>query len=153
MNINCKHVTVLLDLSVAFDTVDHNILLRLKSTIGINGAALNWFTSYHNNGSQRVSLNGFTSDSFRLPYGVPQGSCLRPLVFAIYSSKLFEVIKYHLSEAPTYADDTQLYPWFSPDSATNQTDAVVAMERCISDIRTLCLRVSSNLVMTKLSSR
>ena len=99
MNINCKHVTVLLDLSVAFDTVDHNILLRLKSTIGINGAALNWFTSYHNNGSQRVSLNGFTSDSFRLPYGVPQGSCLRPLVFTIYSSKLFEVIKYHLSEA------------------------------------------------------
>ena len=81
MNMNRKHVTllVLLDLSAAFDTVDHNILLaRLKSSIGINGTALNWFTSYLNNRSQRirVSLNGFTSDSFKLPYGVPQGSCL-----------------------------------------------------------------------------
>ena len=74
MNINCKHVTllVLLDLSAAFDTVDHDILLaRLKLSIGINGIALNWFKSYLNNRSQRVSLNGCTSDSFRLPYGVP----------------------------------------------------------------------------------
>ena len=142
MNMNCKHVTllVLLDLSAAFDTVDHNILLaRLKSSIGINGTALNWFTSYLNNRSQRVSLNGFTSDSFKLPYGVPQGSCLGPLLFTIYSSKLFEVIKYHLPEAHAYADDTQLYLSFSPDTATNQTDAVIAMERCISDIRTWML--------------
>ena len=122
MNMNCKHVTllVLLDLSAAFDTVDHNILLaRLKSSIGINGTALNWFTSYLNNRSQRVSLNGFTSDSFKLPYGVPQGSCLGPLLFTIYSSKLFEVIKYHLPEAHACADDTQLYLSFSRDTATN----------------------------------
>ena len=142
MNMNRKHVTllVLLDLSAAFDTVDHNILLAcLKSCIGINGTALNWFTSYLNNRSQRVSLNGFTSDSFRLPYGVPQGSCLGSLLFTIYSSKLFEVIKCHLPEAHAYADDTQLYLSFSPDTATNQTDAVIAMERCISDIRTWML--------------
>ena len=70
MNVNCKHVTllVLLDLSAAFGTVDHHILLaRLKSSIGINGTALNLFTSSLNNGSRRVSLNGFTSDSSRLP--------------------------------------------------------------------------------------
>ena len=70
MNMNCKHVTllVLLDLSAAFGTVDHNILLaRLKSSIGINGTALNLFTCYLNNGSRRVSLNGFASDSSRLP--------------------------------------------------------------------------------------
>ena len=52
-----------------------------------------------------------------------------PLLFTIYSSKLFEVIKYH----------TQLYLSLSPDSATNQADAVVAMERCILDIRTWML--------------
>ena len=59
-----------------------------------------------------------------------------PLLFIINSSKLFEVIKFHLSEAHAYTDDTQLYLPFSPDSTNNQTDAVVAMERCISDIRT-----------------
>ena len=84
---------VLLDLSAAFYTVDHDILLaRLKPSFGINGTALNWFKSYLNNRSQRVSLNGCTSDSFRLPYGVPQGSRLGPLLFIIYSRKLFEVI-------------------------------------------------------------
>ena len=82
---------------------------RLKSSVGINGTALNWFTSYLSNRSQRVSLNGCISDSFRLPPGVPQGSCLGPLLFTIYSSKLFEVIKYHLPQAHAYADDTQLY--------------------------------------------
>ena len=152
MNMNCNHVTllVLVDLSSAFDIVDHKILLvPLKSSIGINGTALNWFTSYLNNGShesRQMALH------LTLRYGVPQGSSLGPLLFAIYFSKLFEVIKYHLSEAPTYADDTQLYLSFSPGSATNQTDAVVAMERCRSDIRTLCLRISTNLMMTKLSS-
>ena len=115
------------------------MLLRLKSSTGINGTALNWFTSYHNNRSERVSLNGCTSDSFRLPYGVPHGSRLGPLLFIINSSKLFEVIKYHLSEAHAYTDETQLYLPFSPDPTTNQTDAVVATERCISDIRTWML--------------
>ena len=61
------------------------------------------------------------------------------LLFTIYSRKLFEVIKYNLPEAHAYTDDTQLYLSFSPDSATNQTAAVVAMERCISDIRTWML--------------
>ena len=63
-----------------------------------------------------------------------------PLLFTISSSKLFEVIKYHLPQAHAYADDTQLYLSFSPDSTTNQADAVVAMERsCILDIRTWML--------------
>ena len=69
MNINCEHVTllILLDLSAAFDTVDHNILLaRRNSSIGINGTPLYWFTSYLSNRSQGVSLNGCISDSFRL---------------------------------------------------------------------------------------
>ena len=139
---NCKHVSllVLLDLSAAFDTVEHNILLaRLKSSIGINGTALNWFTSYLNSRSQRVSVNGFTSNSLKFPYGVPQGSCLGPLLFTIYSSKLFEVIKYHLPEAQAYADDIRLYLSFSSDTTTNQTDAVIVMERCVSDIRTWML--------------
>jgi len=91
MNMNCKHVTLLvLDLSTAVDTVDGIILFaRLKSSIGINRTALSW-SSYLNNRSQRVSLNGCTSESFRLPYGVLQVPCLGPLFFTTYSSKLFE---------------------------------------------------------------
>ena len=111
MNMTRKNVTllVLLDLSAAFDTVDHNILLaRLKSCMGINSTALNRFTSYLNNRWQRVSVNGFTSDSSNIPCGVPEGSCLGPLLFTIYSSKLFKVIKCNLPEAHAYADDTQL---------------------------------------------
>ena len=156
MNMNCKHVTllVLLDLSAAFDTVDHDILLaRLKSIVGINGTALNWFTSYLSNRSQRVSLNGCISDSFRLPHGVPQGSCLGPLLFTIYSSKLFEVIKYHLPQAHAYADDTQLYL-----SRLVLTPLLIRLMRSLPWSAVYwtfvhgCLRISSNLMMIKLSS-
>ena len=132
MNMNRQHVTllVLLDLSAAFDTVDHNILLtRLKTSIGIRGTALNWFTLYLSDRSQRISLGGCHSDSFQLPYGVPQGSCLGPLLFTIYASKLFEVIKEQLPDVHAYADDTQLYLSFKPDTATGQSEAIMAMER------------------------
>ena len=138
MNMNSQHVTllVLLDLSAAFDTVDHEVLLnRLKSSIGISGTALKWFASYLANRSQRVSFEQNVSGKFQLSCGVPQGSCLGPLLFTIYASKLFEVIKEHLPTAHAYADDTQLYVSFEPDSTSNQNDAVVAMERCIRDIR------------------
>ena len=74
---------------------------------------------------------------------------MRPFLFIIYSSKLFEVIKYHLPEARAYTYDTQLYLPFSPDSTTNQTDAVVAMERCISDIRTWMLTDKLKLIDDK----
>ena len=61
---------------------------------------------------------------------------MEPLLFIIYSSNLFEIIKYHLHDAHAYLDNTQLYLSFTPDSDNNQTDAVVAMEPSILDIRT-----------------
>ena len=69
MNMNRQHVTllVLLDLSAAFDTVDHNILLdSLKLKVGVSGKVLDWFSSYLLNRTQRVSINGTLSDSFEL---------------------------------------------------------------------------------------
>ena len=60
---------------------------------------------------------------------------MAPFLFTIYSSKLLKVIKYHLPRAHAYADDTELYLSYSPDSATNHTDALFAMERCILNIR------------------
>ena len=59
--------------------------------------------------SQQVSINGILSKPFDLKCGVPQGSCLGQLLFTIYVSKLFQILKHYLPSAHTYADDTQLY--------------------------------------------
>ena len=66
-----------------------------------------------------------------MPFGVPQGSCLRPLLFSAYASKLFEVIKLYLPNAHAFADDTQLYLSFNPDNSLNEAEAVHAMAQCI----------------------
>ena len=119
LNMDKQNVTLLvfLDLSAAFDTVDHDILIsRLQSSFGIKGNVLNWFSSYLPNRTQCVTLSGCVSDSFSLKQGIPQGSCLGPLLFTIYASKLFQIIKTHLPDVHAYADDSQLYLAFKPDS-------------------------------------
>ena len=86
--------------------------------------------------SQRVIVNGSHSDEFVLSHGVPQGSCLGPLLFTLYVSKLFDIIKHHLPDARAYANDTQLYLSFKPDSTKNEIDAVNAVQSCIKNIET-----------------
>ena len=85
---------VLLDLSAAFDTVRHDILLdRLRSRLGVTDQALNWFTSYISDCTQLVAVNGGLSDTFSLAKGVPQGSCLGPLL--LYTSGIYQrIIRY-----------------------------------------------------------
>lgn len=100
----------LLDLSAAFDTVHHGMLLdRLISRYGVNGSALTWFKSYLRDRCQRVHFNGVQGSSFSLECGVPQGSVLGPLLFSLYTAPVGDIIracgmKYHM-----YADDTQVY--------------------------------------------
>ena len=139
---NRQHVVllVLLDLSAAFDTVEHSILFsRLSNSFGIRVTALRWFKSYLSDRFQRVSLDGIVSEKFQLTQGVPQGSCLGPLLFTLYASKLFDIIEGHLPDVHTYADDTQLYLAFKPNSAVTANDAVNAMELCIRDLRSWML--------------
>ncbi len=101
---------VTLDLSAAFDTIDHQILLsRLESVAGINGAALSWIKSYLTNRSQCVTVEGVLSESYPLAVGVPQGSCLGPLLFLLYVTPLKDIIAKHQKKWHGYADDTQLY--------------------------------------------
>ena len=111
--------------------MDHAILLkRLTTDFGIGGKVLEWFSSYLSGRSQRVLFEGATSDNFDLRFGVPHGSCLGPLLFVVYASKLFEIIQDHLPNAHCFVDDT-----IDPNGPIDQTMALEARERCISDLR------------------
>lgn len=79
-------LVALLDLSAAFDTVDHNILIRrLQNTFGINGSALAWFDSYLRGRSFKVVIQDALSDAFHLACSVPQGSILGPRLYTQYT--------------------------------------------------------------------
>ncbi len=97
-NMNSQRVSslVLLYLSAAFDTIDHSILFnRLKYNLGINhGSALSWFESYLTNSELRIHVDGSISNEFTLNCGVPEGSCLDPLLFIIYASEVFSLFSY-----------------------------------------------------------
>ena len=98
---------VLLDPSAAFDTVDHEIILRHVSTIvGTCVGALAWFRSYLSNEQPSVSCNWKTSSSSILGCGVPQGSVLGRLLFSIYAAPLGNIIRSHEIQYHFYADDT-----------------------------------------------
>ena len=98
-------IGVFCDLSKAFDTLNHDILLKKLEHYGIRDTALTWFTSYLNNRSQFVELNGHKSENLPLPTGVPQGSILGPLLFLLYINDLPSAadLKYVI-----FADDSNL---------------------------------------------
>ena len=97
---------VFIDLKKAFDTVDHKILLQKMNMYGVTGLEHDWFTSYLKNRKQFCRVDGTSSDVRRINCGVPQGSCLGPLLFLIYINDLpFSLQKSHVS---MYADDTAI---------------------------------------------
>ena len=125
-------ILLLLDLSAAFDTVDHKILLqRLSCRFGINGKALRWLKSYLENRKQVVNVKGATSCSKDLRCGVPQGSVLGPILYVLYTSPLGDIVRSHGLSCHFYADDTQLYCSFK---LHDQAASVQAVESCLNDI-------------------
>jgi len=125
---DCQQLTLgLLDLSAAFDCVDHDILLRrLKDKYGVSGTALDWIASYLSDRTQQVYYRG------RLSVGVPHGSVLGPLLFLLYVAGVFDVIEESGCRAHSYADDSQVQ---LSAPAVRQTAAMDQLAECIIHIR------------------
>ena len=112
---------VLLDLSAAFDTVDHCILINVLKDLGFDGNILKWFVSYLSDREQCVKINDKSSRPSKLIYGVPQGSVLGPVLFSLYTRPLSDIIQKHGLDHHFYADDTQIYIAFKPSQAEAQS--------------------------------
>ena len=125
-------VLTLLDLSAAFDTVDHATLLhRLDGSYGLHGVVLSWFNSYLDGRTQFVRCGGKKSKPSRVVCGVPQGSVIGPILFLLYTADLLRLIESHGLHPHLYAYDNQIYGFCRPnDSAELQC----RLSGCISDV-------------------
>ena len=125
---------VFIDLSKAFDTISHSVLLNKLKSYGIDGKELNWMTDYLFNRKQLVDFQNTYSDEKPLQTGVPQGSILGSLLFVLFLNDLYEVLKH--SKIVKYADDTVIY--------VSHKDVIVIQNKLNEDMENISHYFDSN---------
>ena len=134
-------IVVLLDLSAAFDTIDHDILLdKLLKDYGISGKAYGWMQSYLQNRSFCVKINDTFSSLLELLFGVPQGSLLGPILFILYIRALQMIAAKYGLDVQFYADDSQLYISFHPSRPSEFADVRDRINSCLTEIKSWMLK-------------
>ena len=137
-NMENQAVTSLIgmDLSAAFDTVDHDtLLLVLQRSFGLNQSALAWVDSYLRPRKMQVKINDSLSNSINLPFSVPQGSAAGPILYTAYASTMQHTITNPANRISGYADDHIVYTKFSSGSPNNEDSSIKQQEDCINNIR------------------
>lgn len=127
-------ILMLLDLSAAFDTINHQLLLkRLHRTYKLQGNVISWIESYLSSRSFCVSVGNISSSESPLYIGVPQGSILGPLLFILYTKDLEKIAQKYGFTVHLYADDTQIYFSFDPKEDSKQQ--LSSLQDCFTEIR------------------
>ena len=133
MNSGKAVALTLLDLSAAFDAIDHSLLYDcLHDQFGLDGIVLSWIKSYLSSRKQKIKIGDSFSEAVILPFGVPQGSALGPLLFTLYTSPLSLVISKFSVTHHLYADDTQIY--LVVDSR-NFDSSVEVLTKCLKSVQ------------------
>ena len=131
-------VVVILDLSAAFDTVDHDLLLEvLEKQYEIVGAARKWYTSYLKPRTFRVSIRGTSSQPRQLDYSIPQGSVQVVFLFLAYASTLDLVVQPSGLELNGFADDHNIRTTFKPSKLDHkeELDTIANIENTMLDVK------------------
>ena len=123
-----------MDLSAAFDSIEHTILLsRLELRFGVTGNAFKWVASYLSDRTQTVVANGISSAPAALRQGVPQGSVVGPILFTIYVSPLSDIARQFNVQYNFYADDSQIYVSFDPNA--DISNSLDNLQNCVQAFR------------------